>query len=99
MKETIDSIVSIDGVLYPIHKKDGKYTMRYAGIEPQSGDNVETLPTRGGCHGSWRSIELHPADDIETLLAAFSHLPVKRYRSVQELKKWYDEMVKILPPT
>ena len=47
----------------------------------------------------YAGIELHPDNDVETFLAAFSHLPVKRYRSVQELKKWYDEMVKILPPT
>ena len=47
----------------------------------------------------YAGIELHPDNDVETLLAAFAPIPVKRYKSAQELKKWYDEMVKMLPPT
>lgn len=43
-EESIDSLVSIDGVLYPIHKnKDGKFTMRYAGIDLHPADSTEIL--------------------------------------------------------
>ena len=73
MKDEFDSIVNIDGVLYPIHKKNGKYAMQYAGIE------------------------LHPTDDVDTLLAAFSGHSVKRYKSTNEFNAWYNETIKLFP--
>ncbi len=72
-QENIDSLVSIDGVLYPIHKnKGGKFTMRYAGID------------------------LHPADTTEILLEAFSGHRVNRYKSSDEFREWYEEMLRHL---
>lgn len=38
-----DSIVNIDGVLYPIYEVDGKFMMKYAGIDLHPTDTVKEL--------------------------------------------------------
>lgn len=43
MPRRIHSMVSIDDVLYPIYEDNGKFSMRYAGIDLHPIDNVDAL--------------------------------------------------------
>ena len=41
--KTIDSLVKIDGVLYPIYKEDGELWLRYADIKPHPVPRLDDL--------------------------------------------------------